>query len=121
MPFIEVFDRGASEQTRVLATSSMTDGLCTAFGIKPEIVTVYYFSVPENSYAHAGKYGENAEVFRIFVKVHAFPRPQDAKAAAARALTDGLCAAYGAQPKEVIVYFFDRKPEDAFHAGIASA
>lgn len=121
MPFIEVFDRDATQETRALATADMTDGLCEAFGIKPEIVTVYYFSIPENSYGHAGKYGEDAETFRIFVKVHAFPRAQEAKAAAARSITEGLRRAYGVQPKGVIVYFCDRNPEDAFHAGVASA
>ncbi|NDK35103.1 hypothetical protein [Rhodovulum sulfidophilum] len=121
MPFIEVFDREPVQETRAVATSLMTDGLCAAFGIKPEIVTVYYFSTPENSYGHAGKYGENAEILRIFAKVHAFPRSAEAKAEAARALTGALCRAYGAQPRDVIVYFFDRDPGDAFHGGVASA
>ncbi|MEI4472899.1 tautomerase family protein [Frigidibacter sp. MR17.24] len=121
MPFIEVIDRDASQETRALATRSMTDGLCAAFAIKPEIVTCYYFSAPDYSYGHAGKHGADAENFRIFVKVHAFPRPQEAKAAAARSITDGVVAAYGATPKDVIVYFLDRDPSDAFHAGLASA
>ncbi len=120
MPFIEIIDRDATEEIREVATKGMTDGLCQAFGIKPEIVTCYYFSAPNYSYGHAGKYGENAENFRMFIKVHAFPRAQEAKENAARAITETAVRAYGASPKDVIVYFFDRAPSDAFHAGVAS-
>ncbi|WP_172329588.1 hypothetical protein [Mangrovicoccus sp. HB161399] len=119
MPFIEVTDSGPDQEKRAVAASGMTDGLCQAFGIKPEIVTVYYNSAPCYSYAHAGIFGENAEIFRIFIKVHAFPRDAAMKAEAARAITDAAVAAYGAAPKEVIVYFFDTLPSDAFHAGTA--
>ncbi|EPX85664.1 tautomerase family protein [Salipiger mucosus] len=120
MPFIEVTDHGPSEQIREVASRDMTDGLCQAFDIKPEIVTVYYNSVGHYSYAHAGKYGENAQTLRIFIKIHAFPRDGAAKAAAARSITDAVCSAYGSTPKDVIVYFFDTLPSDAFHAGQAA-
>ena len=120
MPFIEVIDRDAAKEIREVATRDMTDGLCQAFGIKPEIVTCYYFSAPANSYGHAGKFGTSAEIYRIFIKVHAFPRPQKAKAEAARAITAAAVKAYNADPKHVIVYFCDREPSDAFHAGVAS-
>lgn len=121
MPFIEIIDRDATQEIREVATKDMTDGLCQAFDIKPEIVTCYYFSTPDYSYGHAGKYGENAENFRVFIKVHAFPRPQNAKETAARAITEAAVRAYGVTAKNVIVYFFDRAPSDAFHAGVASA
>ncbi|MBT9386630.1 tautomerase family protein [Pseudooceanicola sp. CBS1P-1] len=121
MPFIEIIDRDATEEIRELATEGMTEGLCEAFGIAPEIVTCYYFSSPNYSYGHAGKYGDKAEIFRTFIKIHAFPRPQEVKAAAARALTSAVVDAYGVSPKSVVVYFCDRDPGDAFHAGVASA
>lgn len=120
MPFIEVIDNEASQEIRAVATRDMTSGLCSAFGIKPEIVTVYYFSTPHYSYGHAGKHGENAEIFRIFIKVHAFPRPFESKESAAQAITTAAARAYGTDPKQIIVYFFDTKREDAFHAGVAS-
>jgi len=41
------------------------------------------------------------------------------KAQAARTLTDAVVGAYAAEPKDVIIYFFDTVPSDAFHAGIA--
>jgi len=120
MPFIEVTDSGPGPEIRELATRSMTDGLCQAFAIKPEIVTCYYNSTPYYSYGHAGKHGKKAEIFRIFIKVHAFPRDASVKAEAARLITGAVVEAYGAAPKNVIIYFMDRAPEDAFHAGIPS-
>lgn len=121
MPFIEVTDSGPDQEIRAVATQTMTDGLCQAFAIKPEIVTCYYNSAPHYSYGHAGKHGEHAEIFRIFIKVHAFPRSAEAKGEAARLLTDSVAAAYGTSPKNIIIYFMDCPPEHAFHAAIPSA
>lgn len=120
MPFIEVTDSGPAHEIRELATLTMTDGLCQAFSIKPEIVTCYYNSAGDYSYGHAGKHGNVAESFRIFIKVHAFPRDAVAKRRAAELITDAAVRAYGTTPKNVIIYFMDRAPEDAFHAGIPS-
>ncbi|MDT1062200.1 hypothetical protein RM190_10045 [Paracoccus sp. CPCC 101403] len=121
MPFIEVTDSGPPHEIRQRATGTMTDGLCRAFAIKPEIVTCYYNSAPDYSYGHAGKHGKNAETFRIFIKIHAFPRDAPAKGEAARLITAAVTEAYGTDAKNVIVYFIDRAPEDAFHAGFPSA
>ena len=119
MPFIEVTDTGPDRRIREIATKTMTDGLCAAFAIKPEIVTCYYISAHDYSYGHAGKHGKSADSFRIFIKVHAFARAAEAKAMAARLITDAVANAYGAPPKNIFVYFIDRAPEDAFHGGVA--
>lgn len=120
MPFIEVTDAGPAHEIRELATRTMTDGLCQAFSIKPEIVTCYYNSAGNYSYGHAGKHGKDAETFRIFIKVHAFPRSATAKGRAAGLITEAVTRAYGIRPGNVIIYFMDRAPEDAFHAGLPS-
>ena len=65
MPFIEVTDTGPDRRIREIATKTMTDGLCAAFAIKPEIVTCYYISAHDYSYGHAGKHGKSADSFRI--------------------------------------------------------
>lgn len=117
MPFIELYDFEPAPEVRAVATRRITDGLCSAFGIKPEIVTIYYLSTPHYSYGHAAKHGTSAEKFRIFAKVHAFPRDQAMKQQAACEITDAISAAYGASPDDVVVYFFDRSPADVFHAG----
>lgn len=120
MPFIEITDSGPDQQIRAIATRTMTDGLCEAFGIKPEIVTCYYNSASDYSYGHAGKHGKFAEIFRIFIKIHAFPRDAGAKGRAARLITDAAVRAYGSDAKNIVIYFMDRTPEDAFHAGVPS-
>ncbi|MGO4852320.1 tautomerase family protein [Phaeovulum sp. W22_SRMD_FR3] len=120
MPFIEVIDPASAQQIREVATERMTHALCRAYGIKPEIVTCYYFSAPNYSYGHAGKHGENAEKFRIFIKVHAFPRAQNLKERAASDITDAVSDAYGVDAKSVVLYFFDTQQSDAFHAGVAA-
>lgn len=121
MPFIEVHDFEPSPETRESATKLITDGLCSAFGINPEIVTIYYYSTPHYCYGHAAKHGSNAEKFRIFAKVHAFPREHGLKRQAAENMTRAIATCYGADPGDVIIYFFDRDPADAFHGGKPSA
>ncbi|MTH79081.1 hypothetical protein [Paracoccus aestuariivivens] len=121
MPFIEITDSGPAQEIREIATRTMTDSLCQSFAIKPEIVTCYYNSAPDYSYGHAGKHGKYADTFRIFIKVHAFERSASAKGQAARLMTQAVAEAYGIEPKNIIIYFMDRAPQDAFHAGIPSA
>lgn len=121
MPFIEITDADPGPQIREKATQTMTEGLCQAYSIKPDIVTCYYFSASDYSYGHAGKYGVNAENFRIFIKLHAFPRDADAKRVAAKLITEAVCAAYGAASSDVVIYFMDIPPQDAFHGGQTSA
>ena len=121
MPFIEITDSAPEQGIRAAATRGMTDSLCQAFAIKPEIVTCYYNSSPDYSYGHAGKHGKLAEKFRIFIKVHAFPRDSEAKATAARLMTDAVAAAYETDPTSIVIYFIDRAPQDVFHAGMPSA
>lgn len=121
MPFIEIIDRDATHEIREVATHNMTQALCDAFEIAPEIVTCYYYSAPHYSYGHAAKYGDSAEKFRIFVKIHAFRRPQKAKNDAALAVTAAVVGSYGVTADQVVIYFMDRHPSDAFHAGLPSA
>jgi len=120
MPFIEVTDSGANAEIRSRSTQTMTKALCDAFKIAPEIVTCYYKSCDNYSYGHAGKFGDNAEKFRIFVKVFAFPRAAEQKNQAALEITKAVTDAYSAAAKDVIIYFLDQQPADAFHAGLPS-
>lgn len=118
MPFLEVFDFDAAPETRRIAAREMTRSLCEAYGIDPDIVSAYFFDIAEDSYAHRGIYGQSSEIKRIFVKVHAFRRPVEARRKAARMLTDAFVAAYGVPEKAVVVYFFDRTPDEVSHAGV---
>ncbi len=120
MPFIEVYDHTDDQEIKAIATQGMTNSLCSAYEISPKIVTIYYFSANNYYYAHAGKYGTDAENLRIFIKVLAFPRPQELKEKAAAGITKTVAEAYNVEPKDVIVYFFDQSPLDAFHGGTAS-
>jgi phenylpyruvate tautomerase PptA (4-oxalocrotonate tautomerase family) len=118
MPFLEIFDFEATPEERCEATELMTDSLCEAYDIAPEIVSAYFFDIDETSYAHRRTYGYSAEIKRIFVKVHAFRRPIELRRKAARMLTDALVAAYGVPDKAIAIYFFDRDPDEVSHAGL---
>ena len=118
MPFLEIFDFEATPETRRNATKLMTKSLCEAYDIPPEIVSAYFFAIDENGYGHSGNHGQNDEIKRIFVKVHAYRRPVEIRRRAARLLTDAFVASYGAAEKAVVIYFFDRDPDEVSHAGI---
>jgi phenylpyruvate tautomerase PptA (4-oxalocrotonate tautomerase family) len=117
MPFLEIFDFDASRDKRRKAAEAMTASLCEAFGIEPDIVSAYFFNIDGESYAHRGIQGGSSEIKRMFVKVHAFRRPPEARRIAARLLTDAFVSAYGVPEKAVAIYFFDREPDEVSHAG----
>ncbi|MCF3642763.1 hypothetical protein LXM94_22615 [Rhizobium sp. TRM95111] len=117
MPFLEIFDFEAAPETRRNATELMTKSLCEAYGIPSEIVSAYFFAIDENGYSHNGIHGQSNEVKRIFVKVHAYRRPVEIRRKAARLLTDAFAASYGVPEKSVVIYFFDRDPDEVSHAG----
>ncbi|CAN7453829.1 tautomerase family protein [Pararhizobium sp. LjRoot238] len=117
MPFLEIFDFDATPEVRKTATKLMTKSLCDAYSIAPEIVSAYFFTINEASYSHAGEFGYDAEIKRIFVKVHAFRRSVALRRTAAGSLTDAFVEAYGVPAKSVVIYFFDREPDEVSHAG----
>ncbi len=118
MPFIEVFDFDATPAQRETANHLLTDALCGAYGISPEIVSAYFFDVGDHGYRHGGKFHEKAAIRRIFIKLHAFSRSHEARCEAAELLTGAAVRAYGVAPKAVVVYFLDRAPDEAAHGGV---
>lgn len=117
MPFLEIFDFDAQPATRKMATERATAALCEAFAVEPETVSLYFFAIAPEAYGHAGKYGDEAEAKRIFVKLHAYGRSRALRSAAAAKVTEALAAAYGTTAKAVVIYFFERDPNEVSHAG----
>jgi phenylpyruvate tautomerase PptA (4-oxalocrotonate tautomerase family) len=118
MPFIEVlgFERDAAR--RRAASERMTSGLAEAYGIGEDIISVYFITFDGASYAHAGRLSPGAEHERVLIKVHAYARDEDKRAAAARALTGAVAGASGLRPKNVAVYFLERTPAEVAHEGV---
>ncbi|WP_269498284.1 hypothetical protein [Castellaniella sp. S9] len=118
MPFIEVFDFDATPAQRQNATRALTDSLCEAYGISPAIVSAYFFDVGGIGYGHGGKFGPEAEMKRIFIKIHAFGRSEAHRGRAADMMTKAAISAYRVLPKQVVIYFLDRDPSQVSHGGL---
>lgn len=118
MPFIEVVGPPLDLHPRQVAARGLTEALVGAYGISPDIVTVYFLDVAPGHYAHAGEVGIATGGQRAFIKVFAFPRPVEKRREAARTLSAAATAATGWAGKDVIVYFFDVAPDAAAHAGV---
>lgn len=114
MPFIEILAPDPVWTTVREAAPAMTPALADAWKISPEIVTTYLHRVADDAYFHAGS--ANPDTHRVFVKLHAFRRSEDARAVASSALTAPLIAA-GLRPSDVIIYFMDRAPDEVAHSG----
>lgn len=117
MPFIEITGDDRSDPVRKQLCARLTKSLAQAFDISPEIVTIYFHPVAARDYGHAGELAPRAAI-RNFLKVHAFPRELAMKRRAARSMTDAFVEATSAAPKDVVIYFFDRDPQDVAHGGI---
>ena len=118
MPFLEVFDFEASPDTRRKATKAATKALCDSYDIAPEIISFYFFDIGKDSYAHNGNYGYGLEIKRIFVKLHAYRRTVELRRKAACLLTDAFAKAYEVPEKHIVIYFFDREPDEVSHSGV---
>ena len=117
MPFIEITGDKRSDSVRTQLCAGLTKSLAQAFDISPEIDTIYYQPVAASDYGHAGALAPPAAM-RNFLKVHAFPRELAMKRRAASSMTEAFVDATGIDPKNVVIYFFDRDPQDVAHGGI---
>ena len=117
MPFIEIlgFERDVSRRRK--AAEDLTRGLAEAYGISPEIISTYFITLDGTDYAHAGDLDPGADDERVFVKLHAYARDEDLRAAAAAALTKAIAEAYAIRPKNVAVYFLERASSEVSHEG----
>lgn len=121
MPFIELLAPPASPAVRLRATRAVTQGLCDAFAVSADIVTLYFLDVPPDAYAHAGVLGAEGRTQRLFVKVHAYRRGVAERRRAAALIGPALAAAYDVPDTAVALYFLDRAPDEVAHAGCLSA
>ena len=120
MPFLEILAPPVPDDTRQRIAAAATAAVCGAFAVPPETVTLYFLDVVGGAYAHAGRVGGSTAP-RIFVKLHAYRRDVAARRRAAAALAAPLAALYGQPAETVIVYFFDRAPDEVSHGGILSS
>jgi phenylpyruvate tautomerase PptA (4-oxalocrotonate tautomerase family) len=115
MPYVEILAPPAPPDHKAALTTSITDGLMSAFGVGAQTITLYFLPVAPGDYAHAGEMGAQGTSQRILLKVHAFRRSEAERRAAAIALTRGVCAAYGVPGADVAVYFLDRERDEVAH------
>lgn len=118
MPFLEVFDFEATPAVRKEVTERATAALCEAFEVGPETVSLYFFAIAPEAYGHAGKFSQNTDSKRIFVKIHAYGRSRASRSAAAEKVTRALATAYGTTAKAIVIYFFERTTSEVSHAGV---
>ncbi|MBP0495331.1 tautomerase family protein [Pararoseomonas indoligenes] len=121
MPYVEILAPPILAEGRQKVATAVTDGLCDAFSVGPETVTIYFLDIAPGAYAHAGTMGALPEEQRIFVKVHAYRRGIPERRKAAAALTEPLATLYGTTAKTLAVYFFDRARDEVAHAGLLSS
>ena len=121
MPYIEVLAPPAPPEHKAALAKSVTDSLMSAFNVGAETVTLYFLPITPGNYAHAGAMGAESAGQRILLKVHAFRRTEDARRAAAAALTRSVCTSYGVPADDVAVYFLDRDKSEVAHAAILAS
>ncbi|BBK32793.1 hypothetical protein EDC65_5299 [Stella humosa] len=117
MPFLEIYHFNLEPERRRRLAAGATEGLAAAFAISPEIITTYFQDCGADDYAHAGRMPVSAADRRMFVKIHAFPRPADRLRDAARRITAAAVEAADIDAANVAIYFLPRPPEEAAHGG----
>lgn len=120
MPFVEILAPPAGAPAKAALARALTRGITDGFGIGPETVTIYFLPIATGEYAHAGEMGGGGTQ-RIFVKVHAFRRDAERRAAVAASVTHAVAAAFEADPEAVAVYFLERAPDEVAHGATLAA
>ena len=110
MPYLEILAAPIEPAARHALTRRLTDALCDAFAIAPDIVTIYFVEI-----------APDATPPRPLAKLHAYARDIEARRRAAVALTGPLAAAYDMPPESIALYFLDRAPDEVAHGGRLSA
>ncbi|WP_419897817.1 tautomerase family protein [Roseomonas sp. USHLN139] len=120
MPYLELLAPPLDAASRAVVVGEATVAVCTAFGVGPETVSIYFLDVPASHYGHAGRMGE-AGPQRILAKLHAYRRDAAARRRAAGLLTPLLARHYGVPAQTLAVYFFDRALDEVAHGGRLSS
>jgi phenylpyruvate tautomerase PptA (4-oxalocrotonate tautomerase family) len=121
MPYVEILAPPIPADRRQKVAIVVTDGICRAFSVGPETVTIYFLDVAPGAYAHAGLMGGLPEEQRVLVKVHAYRRSIAERRCAAAAVSAPLAEIYNTTPRTLAVYFFDRAKDEVAHAGLLSS
>jgi phenylpyruvate tautomerase PptA (4-oxalocrotonate tautomerase family) len=119
MPFLEILAPSLSQIARATLAEAVTAGVCTAFAVAPDTVTIYFLDIPPERYAHAGR--TDATEQRIFVKLHAYRREAAARRHAAASLTAAIAHGYDVPADAVALYFIDRAQDEVAHGGVLSS
>ena len=121
MPFVVAYAFAATRAQKRAFVRVVTSAVCAAYGVEAATVAVYIFEIGDDDYGHAGETGDAAPEKRVFIQVHALPRPVRRK----RALVDGITRAVSTSldvPGEIVaVYIQDSPPGNVAHGGVLLA
>ena len=117
MPFLDITVFEHSIDQRSALSEKLTLALTNAWSISADIVTLYFQVLRDHDCAHAGALVPSRDA-RVFVKVHAFPRPVHLKRHAADGMTRAIAEALDLPLKSIAIYFLDRERHDVSHAGV---
>lgn len=121
MPFVEIHDVDASVPRRRQAAQAVTDAVADAYAIAPATVDVVFHAHAAEAYGRAGALPARPELRRTFVTLHAFARPIERRREAARRITAAVAGSLGVAGESVVVYFFERRRDEAAHGGILAS
>ncbi|MDB5849915.1 MAG: hypothetical protein JWP29_3667 [Rhodoferax sp.] len=117
MPYLEILAPVASEASKQMLVTAVTDSIVAAFDVPPATVTVYFLPIDNAHYGHAGRMGAGAEGARVFAKLHAYRRELPARRVVAASVTQAIAACFATPSHNVALYFMDRERDEVAHDG----
>jgi phenylpyruvate tautomerase PptA (4-oxalocrotonate tautomerase family) len=121
MPFVEIHDVGASATQRMETARAVTAAVVESYGVSPATVDVAFHGHATGAYARAGEMPAAPDVRRTFVALHAFARPLEQRRKLARDLTAAVAGGLGVNEASVVIYFLERRRDEAAHGGILAS
>ena len=113
MPFLLVHSLPISSEQKKVLIKELTEAICIAYEIKPDIVTIYISEFSNENYGHGGFTGLESQEKRVFIEVHAFERPLEKKRSLVKHIAEAVSGVFGISIADVAVYILESDKQNA--------
>ena len=113
MPFLLVHSLPIYSEQKKILIKELTEAICFAYEIKPDIVTIYISEFANENYGHGGHTGLEGIEKRVFIQVHAFERSLEKKRSLVKHIAQTVSGVIGISITDVAVYILESEQQNA--------
>ncbi len=121
MPFLLVHSLPIPSEQKKILIKELTEAICFAYEIKPDIVTIYILEFTNENYGHGGLVGLEGQEKRVFIQVHAFERSLEKKRSLVKHIAETVSGVFGISIEDVAVYILESEKQNVSEGDVLYA